>query len=315
MPTLRRLEVFAEAAVDCSFRKTADRLNISQAGLSNHILLLERELGYALFERRRGSTPRLTPAGASLLNHVRATLEAASPFMTRSPSSGPETKIRFNVCARNYMLQQAIIPSLEAFNERHPMIDLEFHAVDHVADILARVAAGACDIGLFRGTLPVVRPPLRAQSIGQARGFLFVNPDMARQIGEEGTALADLPFLLPKEGTDLGASIDLALARNRISPTNIVARSQFPEILANWVVDGRGASLLFESHMSQHVAEGRAVALGPALIEWDSVMVSALNQRDPQVRAVVEFFRETVGGLGLPQRPDAAPAGSTAQVD
>jgi len=299
MPTLRRLEVFAEAAIDCNFRKTADRLGITQAGLSNHIHALEQELGYALFQRRRGSTPQLAPAGASLLNQVRATLETTRAFIpkpaARNEKVGP---LHLNVCARNYLISR-LIPMLPEFFDANPGIDLEFHGVDQAGEIIARIADGRSQIGLFRGILPAVNPPLHVQSFGQSKSRIFAAPEIAQLVSRDGVALSDIPFVLPKDGSDLSIAVEWALARIQIRPTRVVARSQFPETLADWVLSGRGAGLLFASQMQAHVAAGRVVPLGPAVSEWDIVLVSAVDGRDPRIRSVFQFFRGILGDAGF----------------
>lgn len=296
MPTLRRLEVFVEAATDCNFRKTADRLGISQAGISNHIMLLERELGYALFERRRGSTPRLTSAGAALLKQVQVTLDSARVFAPRKRGDdGRGEKIRFNVCVRNYLLHQAIIPAVQGFLDSNPGIELEFHPADDAAEIIDRITSGKSQIGLFRGNLQDIKAPLRAQSLGQSRSFLFASPALSERAKAENIAVSDLPFVLPQEGTQLCAAVERVLVRHRIIPTNIVARSQFPEVLSSWVVEGRGVSLLFMAQMQAQLAAGGVVTIGPPIGEWDAVMVTAPDQRDHRLGIVTEFFREILG--------------------
>ena len=65
--TFRQLELFVEAAHDLNFSKTAERLGISQASISNQIRRLERWVGRELFQRNRGSPPRLSSEGLELL--------------------------------------------------------------------------------------------------------------------------------------------------------------------------------------------------------------------------------------------------------
>lgn len=64
------IEVFLTAAEEGSFRKTADRLGYTQAGVSYIINTLEKELGLVLFIRERTGT-RLTPEGQALIPHLK----------------------------------------------------------------------------------------------------------------------------------------------------------------------------------------------------------------------------------------------------
>src|SRR5271168_3821254 len=73
---LRHLRYFVAIAEERSFTRAAERLWITQPGLSTQIRRLERELGVQLFERHtRGAD--LTDAGELLLERARAALAAA----------------------------------------------------------------------------------------------------------------------------------------------------------------------------------------------------------------------------------------------
>src|SRR4029077_9945247 len=70
--TLRQLEVFASLCATRSFRRSAESLGISQASVSNQMKALEQQLGIALFARRPGQRPILTPEGMGVLHALRA---------------------------------------------------------------------------------------------------------------------------------------------------------------------------------------------------------------------------------------------------
>src|SRR5277367_896861 len=73
---LRHLRYFVAVAEERSFTRAAERLWITQPGLSTQIRRLERELNVQLFERHaRGAD--LTEAGVLLLERARAALAAA----------------------------------------------------------------------------------------------------------------------------------------------------------------------------------------------------------------------------------------------
>ena len=73
---LRQLEYLVAVAEEANFTRAAERVRISQSGVSAQIRQLEHELGVELIDRstRRAS---LTSAGEAVLEHARAALAAA----------------------------------------------------------------------------------------------------------------------------------------------------------------------------------------------------------------------------------------------
>src|SRR3954447_11776614 len=74
---LRDLRYFVAIAEHLHFTRAAEALHVSQPTLSKQVRALEGQLRVPLFERDRRAV-RLTPAGAALLPHARAVLEAWS---------------------------------------------------------------------------------------------------------------------------------------------------------------------------------------------------------------------------------------------
>jgi len=70
---IRHLEYFVVLAQELHFRRSAERLGITQAPLSLAIQALEADLGARLFHRTRRSVA-LTEAGFALLDDARAIL-------------------------------------------------------------------------------------------------------------------------------------------------------------------------------------------------------------------------------------------------
>src|ERR1700712_5219510 len=73
---LRQLEYFVAVAEEGNFTRAAERVHISQSGVSAQIKELERDLGAPLIDRA-GRTATLTSAGRAALVHARAALASA----------------------------------------------------------------------------------------------------------------------------------------------------------------------------------------------------------------------------------------------
>lgn len=127
--TLRQIEYFAAVADHGSFRRAADRLDVSQPTLTSQIAALERDLGTVLFERSRSGSP-LSAAGRELLTNARRIIEETRGFCDRAASlvSG---------VAGTYRL--GVTPTLGPY--LLPTILPEIHAEYHGLKLYVREAA------------------------------------------------------------------------------------------------------------------------------------------------------------------------------
>src|SRR3954453_23087671 len=73
---LRQLEYLVAVAEEANFTRAAERVHISQSGVSAQVRALEAEVGAELFDRS-GRAARPTAAGAAALPYARAALAAA----------------------------------------------------------------------------------------------------------------------------------------------------------------------------------------------------------------------------------------------
>jgi DNA-binding transcriptional LysR family regulator len=81
MITDNRLKVFCTVADQLSFSKAAKILGISQPAVTKHILILEKEIGYALFLRISNSVV-LTEKGEDFLKISKEILSLYQSFDT-----------------------------------------------------------------------------------------------------------------------------------------------------------------------------------------------------------------------------------------
>ncbi len=86
---IRQLRYFIAIAEEGSLSAAAQRLNVAQPSLSQHVLTLEGELGVTLIERTpRGVT--LTQSGEILLSHAREMTMALERAVNAVRQSGTE---------------------------------------------------------------------------------------------------------------------------------------------------------------------------------------------------------------------------------
>lgn len=95
---VRQLRYFVAIAEEGSLSAAAQRVNVAQPSLSQHVIALERELDVKLLER----SPRgvaLTQSGAVLLSHAREVIEALERTATavRQSGSDPQGDVSFGL--------------------------------------------------------------------------------------------------------------------------------------------------------------------------------------------------------------------------
>lgn len=147
MPTLRQWEYFVSAADHGSFTIAAERLHVSQPGLSQQIRVLEHELGSAVFERlTRGI--RLTPLGRTVLPHARAIAADARRAEAAAAAAVGAAKGSLDVVTISSIGLGVLPAVLEAWGREHPDVDIdliEHHTVDAV---VAGMHAGEGDVAI-----------------------------------------------------------------------------------------------------------------------------------------------------------------------
>ncbi|WP_116946855.1 LysR family transcriptional regulator [Jiangella endophytica] len=150
---LRHLEHFVAVAEEGHFTRAAQRLIISQSGLSASIRTLERELGAALFHRNTRQVS-LTEAGRALLAESRRAL--ASVEAAREAVAAVNGLLRGTVrIGAEQCLGAVDVPGLLArFRAAHTGVEVRLDQAGS-ARLLADVRAGVLDVAF----VPVVAPP------------------------------------------------------------------------------------------------------------------------------------------------------------
>ena len=155
---LRELRIFLALAEELHFGRTAERLQISQPGVSEAIRSLEARIGTRLFERT-SRLVRLTGAGEELRGNLVPALAAVDRALAQASNhaasvTGP-LRIGFTSTTEGPPLHRLI----DEFQSRHPGCQVILHEVDS-GDPYGEVRRG--DVDVLVNWLAVDEPDLTA---------------------------------------------------------------------------------------------------------------------------------------------------------
>ncbi|MFD7843720.1 LysR family transcriptional regulator [Nocardia sp. NPDC059764] len=144
----RQLQYFVAVAEELSFTRAAQRLHVSQQGLSTQIKQLEHDMAVTLFSRTTRQVD-LTAAGAVFLKHVRNVFTALSSGLeeARAVHRGEHDRLVLG-CLEGAALTLTE-PILAAFRARHPEVTIELSHFTYETPS-AGLANGEVDVAFVR---------------------------------------------------------------------------------------------------------------------------------------------------------------------
>jgi LysR family transcriptional regulator, chromosome initiation inhibitor len=273
------LDALAAVLRTGSFDGAARALNVTPSAISQRIRAFEERMGCALVVRSQPVRP--TEAGARLARHaedVRLLEQALAADLGFGLERGARLKIAVNADS----LATWILPALAALPDL--LFDLEIDDQDHSADWLRR---GAVVAAVTAGGAPV--PGCDAEPLGALRYLPTASPGfVARWFagGVDAASLARAPALRfnAKDRLQEDWAERLTGARPALPFHQIGSSTAFVEAARL----GIGWGLNPEALVTDDLAAGRLVALGPAL---DVALAWQVNRRmagalGPLTRAV-----------------------------
>ncbi len=212
---LDRLRTFRVLSECLHFRRTADRLHLSQSAVSQQISALEKDLGVMLVERI-GRRVFLTPAGtllaeesAKLLASVDRTVEAVRAF-----GLGDTGTLRLGASTTPgvYIVPQA----LGALRVEMPNVQVAFR-IDNSAAIERDLLRNSLDLGIVGED--IAREELFQAPIGDDVIIAVGSPKLLKKLSRPLRArdLGALPLLAREAGSATQRHVDVALDRAGVS--------------------------------------------------------------------------------------------------
>ncbi|MFZ0421878.1 MAG: LysR family transcriptional regulator [Xanthobacteraceae bacterium] len=169
----RRLNVF-KSVVDCGgFNIAANQLGIAQPSVGAHIKALESQLGQSLFQRSRGSRPRLTKAGEALYAFAVDALQRSEATTKKLADMRAAVTQEIVLAVQRDIAAHFLPERLTAFTANHPKV----HVITRVGtadEVVSLVRTRAAMIGLFLALKPV--SGVRCEVLGHERLVLVAAP-------------------------------------------------------------------------------------------------------------------------------------------
>ncbi|WP_328664098.1 LysR family transcriptional regulator [Streptomyces sp. NBC_00328] len=294
---LRQLEYFVAVAEERNFTRAAERVHISQSGVSAQIRQLERELGAELFDRS-ARTVTLTVAGVAALDHARAALAAAGAVGQAVGEVTGLVRGRLTVGMVIGCTLAPLFDALAAFHAAHPGVEISL-LEDGSDRLVDGVRDGTVDLALV-GAANAAPDGLDSLTVISERLTAAVPAGHPLE-RRRRVALRDLmpyPIVCMPPGTGLRAVFDQACAAQNLRPT-IALQASAADAIAGLAARGLGVAVLSASMAENHSDRlvGRTIAdvRAPALLAliWK-------NAHNPPIRELVMRCRKAFTGFPGP---------------
>ncbi|MEJ2865489.1 LysR family transcriptional regulator [Actinomycetospora flava] len=152
----REIEIFLALSEELHFGRTAERLYVSQARVSQTIAALERRFGVALFERTSRRVA-LTPVGRRLATEVRAGHGRILAAVAAAVEAGRGIDTVLTVALEAPAVADLMADVVARFRDRFPRVEVRFVEADF-AD--PATALDRADVDVLVTNAPVVEPDL-----------------------------------------------------------------------------------------------------------------------------------------------------------
>jgi DNA-binding transcriptional LysR family regulator len=299
---LRQLEYFVAVAEEANFTRAAERVHISQSGVSAQIRTLEHELGASLFDRS-GRIARLTEAGQAALPYARAALDATADLRQAIDEVNGLVRGHLTVGMVTGCEVVPLFAALAAFHREHPSIELEL-VEDNSDQLVASVRSGTLDIALV-GLAGEPPEHLSAQVIVSEGLVALTQPgtELSQLSRVPLRELTAYPIVTLPEGTGIRTVLDEACVAAGLIP-DVALVASAPGAVAGLASRGLGAAVL-----SASMAESYPDLVAVPIDEVDLPALLALVWRprpSPALAAFLPHCREAFAPASYPQPSKSA---------
>lgn len=301
-PTLAQLRALVAVTDAGGFSEAAAELGVSQSTLSEAVGKLEDLAGRPLLRRGpAGTVP--TGAGARVLGHARAALQAAADVMLAAQEPD-ELRGTLRIASYRSAATHLLPPALVAFRARHPGVRVQL--LDSEADACGggehAVRSGVVDVAV------VVRDDLSDLTLQPLAHdeYLFVAPQSR---GEHPVVIEEIgqqTLFLPPSRDTCHLRIRAYLNGHGLSLTNLVENGQ-DSVILSMVAHGLGVTIMPRLALLPLPPGLLTLPLPVPLLRPLALAVQPQRAQLPVIRAFTDTLIRTLnapagaGGPPLPQ--------------
>ena len=267
---LNGLRAFEASARHLSFTRAAIELCVTQAAVSQQVKGLEKRLGVALFQRLpRGL--KITAEGEALLPTVTSSFDQMATTLDRI-EAGQVRELLFLGVVGTFAVGW-LLPRLQAFQKRHPFIDVRVSTNNNRVDMAAEGLDFAIRFGqgswhgtdafrLFDAPLSQLCTPKLAETL-KAPADLMEATLLRSYRADEWSSWFAAAGVTPAAQVNAGIVFDTSLG------------------MMEAALQGLGVALAPPSMFSRHLASGAVVQPFPVTISLGSYWLTRLQSKPP----------------------------------
>lgn len=254
MDQLTLVKTFVAVAESAQFAAAADRLGISRAMASKHVMELEAHLGARLFNRTTRRV-RLTDTGAAYFARCQDILAALEEADREAAAQATEPAGRLRVTAPMSFGQLRLADKIAAYAKRYPRVAIELSLSDRVVDLveegydlavrIGRLADSSLlsrRIGSMRIVVCAAPAYLDARGRPQAPQDLEPHECLRYSYASAWSFVAEGRTLVPQLQGAIECNNGDALCRMAVSGLGVVALPDF--IVAPYIASGQLEEIL-----------------------------------------------------------------------
>ncbi|MDN2581182.1 LysR family transcriptional regulator [Aquibium sp. ELW1220] len=284
MPAFSRFSrYFEEVAKRGSIRSAAEILRIAPSAIDRQIILAEKELGVALFDRLPQGL-RLTAAGEHLVYNLRRWRREYDAVKAEIDGIQGLQSGRITLAVAEAMGNELMATLVGTFHEKYPKIVISIHVVG-AGGVREMVMSGHADLGLTY--MPTAYRVMRVEHTIALTPGIAVLPDHPLA-GKSSLRLRDcheLPVIMPEDGLRIRTCMDAALAATGVTLHPVATCNNF-NLMKALVMQRVGVAVLTCAEVLSERRAGTLVFLPFADTEIAKLSLSLVTPSHPSSAAL-----------------------------